>query len=519
MDTSLLVRGVQGIRRGAGDAMRNLSKSKLIAYRQCPKRLWLELHKPEQRTVSPEAEARFAIGDEVGRVARRIYDPEGAGASIEVATEGYARALERSTALLYSDGPIFEAGFSAEGAIAFADVMLPVGARRGAAWRMVEVKSAASVKDYHRDDAAIQAFVARAAGVPLEGIAVAHIDSGWSYPGGGDYRGLLVEQDLTEEAFARGEEVSAWIRGAQAAAGSPAEPERRTGQHCKAPFECGFLAYCQAREPSPEHAVAWLPRRSQAVKDFIETKAISDLADIPDELLSERQRRVKSHTLSGETYFDRQGAAAALAGHELPALFLDFETVSFAVPIWEGTRPYQQIPFQFSVHRLARDGRLQHAMFLDLSGADPSEACADALVSACDQPGPIFVYFAGFERSCIEGLAARFPRHAHTLEAIKDRLVDLLPVAREHFYHPSQRGSWSIKAVLPAMVPGLGYDKLDGIKHGGAAQIAYLEAIRPGADPERREEIGRQLAHYCQLDTYAMVRLWQGLSGRAELAL
>lgn len=196
--------------------MRTLSKSKLLAFRQCPKRLWLEIHRPALRQDSAATQASFDVGYQVGDIARQLYDPESKGQLIDPHGEGFEAALARSAALLTSSRPIFEAGFAAGGvALAFADVMLP--ARKGGkrVWRMVEVKSSTSVKDYHRDDIAIQAFVAKSAAVPLASIVLAHVDTTWIYPGGDDYQGLLVENDLTVEAFGRVNEVKGWIADAQ----------------------------------------------------------------------------------------------------------------------------------------------------------------------------------------------------------------------------------------------------------------------------------------------------------------
>ena len=168
------------------------SKSKLLAYRQCPKRLWLEVHKPELREDSAATQARFQAGYQVGDIAQRIYDPEGKAAVIDVSTEGFDGAFARTAKLLAdSRWPVFEAGFQANGALAFADVMLPELEAGQLAWKMVEVKSSTSVKDYHRDDIAVQAFVVQSAGVALKSVALAHIDSSWVYPGNEDYRGLL----------------------------------------------------------------------------------------------------------------------------------------------------------------------------------------------------------------------------------------------------------------------------------------------------------------------------------------
>ena len=491
-----------------------LSKSKLLSFRQCAKRLWLEIHRPELIKTAPETAARFVVGHQVGTIARHLFDPQGRGQLIDVQTEGVAAAVARTEALLPESEPIFEAGFEAGGARAFADILLPVRKRGKKAWRIIEVKSSASVKDYHRDDAAIQASVAQQASLALDGIAVAHIDSTWIYQGDGDYEGLLVEEDLTQEAFGRGGEVQSWVAGAQAVVRQESEPQLSTGRHCSAPFACGFFEYCQGQEPQAEYPVEWLPRiQTKVLKAVIEQQGLIDLRHVPDEYLNSRQLRVKTHTVSGDPYFAGQAAAASLAAHKLPAYFLDFETIMFAVPIWKGTRPYQQLPFQFSVHRLSRSQELESESFLDLSGEDPGHALAKALIDACGARGPIFAY-STFEATCIRGLATRFRKLKPLLMALHARLVDLLPITEEHYYHPSQQGSWSIKKVLSAIAPELRYDALPGVKDGGMAMEAYVEAIAPATSPERREQIRRELVEYCALDTLAMVKVWEFFSGR-----
>ena len=499
-----------------------------MAYRQCPKRVWLEVHHPDLRADTAASQKNFDTGHQVGEIAQQLYDPTGQGTVIEPFAEGIDAALALTLTLLDTPQPIFEAGFAAEGAMAFADVMLPVQNPQShppRAWRMVEVKSSTSVKDYHRDDVAIQAFVARAAGVPLTAIALAHIDNTWTYPGDGDYQGLLVENDLTEEAFARAAEVQSWIDTAQSIVAQATAPAITTGKHCHDPYPCGFYAHCQSQEPQAEHPIAWLPKPlKKGLTTLIANTGITELRDVPDHLLSDRQQRVKNATLANEAYFDQASAAQALAAHTLPAYFLDFETISFAVPIWSGTRPYQQIPFQFSVHRLSQDSQrtdpshrpLTEQAFIDLSGNDPSEAFAKALIAACYESIPIFVYNAGFEMTRIRELAERFPVLAQDLLALNTRVVDLLPIAREYYYHPGQQGSWSIKAVLPALCPDpdLHYEKLEGVQDGGMAMDAYIEAIAPHTISARKAEIERQLLDYCKLDTYAMVRLWSVFTGR-----
>ena len=184
--------------------MRTFSKSKLIAFRQCPKRLWLEVHRPELKEISAETEARFQVGYQVGDIARRIYDPKGKGALIDIQTEGFDAAYARTAELVAnSREPVFEAAFRVKGAMALADVLLPTRKSGQALWRMVEVKSSTSVQDYHREDIAVQTFVATTAGVPLKSVALAHIDNTWVYPGNEDYQGLLKEEDLTKETVAQ----------------------------------------------------------------------------------------------------------------------------------------------------------------------------------------------------------------------------------------------------------------------------------------------------------------------------
>jgi hypothetical protein len=497
---------------------RVLSKSKLLAFRQCPKRLWLEVYRPDLQEISPATTANFAVGHQVGEVARQLYDPTGTGVLLNPKAD-VAAAIARTQTLLRGSAPIFEAGFEAGGARVFVDVLLPVRKRGKTLWRIVEAKSATSVKDHYGEDVAIQATVARAAGLALDSIAVAYVDNTWVYPGGGDYRGLLVEEDVSEDAFGAAATVRTWVKQALAVAGLAQEPQRATGAHCSSPYACGFSTHCRSQEPQAEYPVTWLPSiQTKALKAAIKQDGIIDLRHVPDELLNAQQLRVKTHTLSGQAYFGAKATSKALSSHKLPAYFLDFETVRFAVPIWQGTRPYQQLPFQFSVHRITRAGKLEADSFLDLSGTDPRRALAESLIRACGTRGPVFV-FSAFEATRIRELADEYPAVGAALLALCERLVDLLPIAKQHYYHPSQQGSWSIKMLLPAVAPDLCYDALPGVKDGGMAMAAYTEAIAPETAPERREQIREELTAYCALDTLAMVRVWEFLAGRPRTAL
>ena len=493
--------------------MRALSKSKILAYRQCPRRVWLEVHRPELKEDSQATQASYSAGTGVGELARTLYDRHGEGTLIDLDALGFPGVFDATAEALQRRRPVFEAAFTTGDALSLADVLLPVGNRD---WRMVEVKSTTSVKDVHLEDAAVQAHVASRAGIRLAGVSLAHINSSWVYPGGGDYAGLLVESDLTAETRPLVREVQGWIDEAQRIVSGREAPSVRTGPQCANPYSCGFHAHCSSLEPAVETPIQWLPHLRE--QPWIE-RGVQDMRDMPLEALTEVQRRVRECTLDDMVYFDRDGAAADLAAHSLPGYFLDFETIQFAVPIWAGTRPYQQIPFQYSVHRLGRRGKLEHAEFLDLSGNDPSRPFAEQLIRDCGSTGPVFVYNAAFEKTRLKELAKRYLDLAAELNAIRDRVVDLLPVARERFYHPSQEGSWSIKAVLPAIALDLSYEALDGVHDGGEAQAQFLLAIDPRTAAQQRDILRAQLLAYCHLDTYAMVRLWQVFAGRTDWSL
>lgn len=497
--------------------MRPLSKSKLLAYRQCAKRLWLEVNGPRPPAPDAQTQARFDDGHQVGELAQKHFDPKGRGVVFDPANEGYDEVVLRTEELIDSSTPLFEAGFNAGGARAYVDVLLPLRRQGRKVWRMVEVKSSSSVKPTHQDDVAIQAYLARASGVHLHSVEVAHINRDWKYPGDGDYQGFFKLADQTEEAFGREEEVKQWIAEAQAVVRKRKEPKIEPGNHCDEPYPCAYLEYCQRDEVAAEHPVAWLPRKGKELTSLIEENGLTDLSEVPDGQLNVEQRRVKAHTLANTVYFDAKAAAQALARHKVPAYFLDFETINLTIPIWKGIRPFQQIPFQFSLHRMSRTGVLSQQEFLDLSGQDPSRKIAEALIAACGDSGPIFVY-SNYENTTINALAERLPRRARQLMAIQARLVDLFPIAKKHYYHPDQQGSWSIKRVLPTLAPDLNYDDLEGARDGGMAMLDYREAIAPATTADRKEAIRRGLLDYCRLDTLAMVRLWQHFTGRAGVA-
>jgi hypothetical protein len=455
------------------------------------------------------------VGHQVGALARAEH-----GDGILVAEDvPWAEALKQTQAALAArpKRPVFEAAASYRSLNVRADLLIPI---RGG-YHLAEVKSSTSVKEYHLADAAVQTWVLRGAGIPVKSVELRHINREFVYPGNDDYRGLFAHGDIQADVEELQREVPKWVEDATAVLGG-AEPDVAMGDHCDAPFECPFKTHCAGLAgPGPKYPVTLLKgKNGKRLAEELAREGIVDLRDVPVSRLSddEKLRRIHAAVKSGQPFLD-PAARHAIAAWPKPHYHLDFETIDFAVPRWAGTRPYQQVPFQWSCHIDAGDGELEQATFLDLSGSDPSRACAEALVKALGSRGAVIAYNAGFEKGVIARLAERFPDLSERLLAINARVVDLLPVVRNHYYHRDLFGSFSMKAVLPTVAPDMDYSGLDEVQDGGGAQMAYLEAIRPETTEARREALRAKLLAYCERDTLAMIEVERALArGAPEMS-
>lgn len=485
-----------------------LSKSRIAIFEQCAKRLWLSVHKPELSLESEGTRRVFRIGHEVGAAACALY-PDG----IEIdGSQGLTQAAKATAAAMERESrvPLFEATFIHQGVAVRVDLMIP----DGDGWHVIEVKSTTSVKPYQRADLATQLWVMRGCGVPICRASIRVIDTRFVLRESGSYDGLFVDEPAGDEVDlivgTRAEVVTA----ANVTLGGP-EPNITIGNHCSDPFACSFEQYCRRNLPAP---AAWptslLPGiggkafARAAAEEGIDDLLLVDAERLPHPVLS----RVHAATVSGTPYHDAEAVRRETDGWTYPRTFLDFETIAFAIPRWIGTSPYQQIPFQFSAHIDRGVGELAHIEFLSIDTTDPRWACAEALANL-PADGAVVAWNASFERSCLLKLAEHVPDHAPALRSLASRLVDLLPVARRHYYHRDMRGSWSIKAVLPTLAPELDYNRLEGTRSGVEAQDAYLEAINSATAPGRREQLHQGLLDYCALDTMAMVVALDRLRG------
>ena len=487
-----------------------LSKSKITSFEQCPKRLWLQTHRAELAELDAGAEARFAAGHEVGDAACALCP---GGVMIE-AEPDLAAALQRTQDLISASAqaPLFEATFAHDGVLVRVDIMEPDGL---GGWHVAEVKSSTSRKDYHVADLATQLWVLREAGVQVSSAAIRHLNNQFFLTEEGSYHGAFVDTPSLEDAKPLALKRPKLIAEIRSVLGSE-EPARDPGDHCHDPFPCEFVAYCSRDLETARYPVSSLPRTGRQLAAKWAEHGIVELEDVPPGSFTNAvHARIHEATLSGIPYHDVEGARRIIGDWAYPRSYLDFETIAFALPRWLGTKPWEQVPFQLSAHIEDRAGQITHREFLSLDRKDPRRACAEALVAQIPEDGTVIAYNAAFERTCILRLAERFSDLAEDLKAIAARIVDLLPVTREHWYHRDQGGSWSIKAVIPTIPTASTYDELD-VGDGSAAQMAYLEAINPGTWPERRQHLEQGLKAYCAKDTFAMIEVLRHLVADAR---
>lgn len=487
-----------------------LSKSRLISAWQCPKKLHLEKHHKELAVITSQMESAFAGGHAVGDIAQQLY---GTDQSVEV--EFNFRTMVAETKRLIDNGAdfaIFEATFRHENVLIRADVMIPDAAAGG--WHVIEVKASTSVKDYHVLDCAIQDWVLRNSGINVLSISLAHINNEFVYQGDSNYEGLLLENDLTEEVRAMEYDVLELVAKAREAVSGPM-PLIDVGPHCTKPYECQFISHCWPMDA--EYPVTGLGGGKARLAEWV-VAGYRDIRDVPiadvytkGTQTAETQQRIRRVTKSGEAEV-LPGARDILEALPYPRYYLDFETIAPAIPFWKGTRPYAALPIQWSCHIEEEGGEMRHEEFLDLSGEPPMRVLAERMIACLGESGPVLMY-TSYEKTVINGLIEMFPDLANPLTEITNRLWDLHPLVKAHYYHPAMLGSWSIKAVLPCMSPHADYAKLEGIKEGTAASDGFIEAIDPDTDQARKAELEEQLLRYCKFDTEAMVEIVRYFTG------
>ncbi len=478
----------------------SLTRSELLAGMRCQKLLWWMVHEADD-AVADDVVRSMAL-DRHRRVIARAREQVPGGVAIDRHQGRAARVVATKQALDAGARVIYGAAFEADGIFVAIDIL----ERGPAGFVVVDVATGVSAKERYIAHAAVLRHVAVRAGLEVARVELLHIDRACRYD---DLSKLFARVDVTERlppamVDGRGAELLSML--------DRPLPELPTGTFCREPRPCPFLDRCI---PSGAHAVETLYRVKP--KELAEMRAlgIRTIGDVPDRYAVEGPARRQVEAVRTGRVVVEGDLAAALAALEPPLAFLDFETLNPAVPSWPGHGPYEQVPVQLSCHRA--DGT--HHEWLADDATDPREPFARALLAACAGARTVVAYGADFERGCVFQLAAALPSLSEPLTALANRIRDLAAIVRNHVYHPDFGGSFSIKRVLPALVPDLGYDDLP-IRDGRTAASALETLLLDGAtlDDATRRAVREQLLRYCERDTLAMVRLHERLTSLAASA-
>jgi hypothetical protein len=483
-----------------------ISKSAYMQGLQCPKLLWHRFHEP--KAMPPPGaltEAVFESSREVGNLAKRMFP---GGIEVGAGVIDLKQTVALTQQALEARRPLFEAAFASPLAYARCDILNPVGADR---WDLYEVKASTSAKAVYIHDISLQVRVLRDAGIHVRKCFVVFINKDYVRQGDLDPEQFFIRQDVTDAVDDLLSAVEDSLDRMQEVIAYDASPEVAIGPHCNSPYECPLHDRCWAF--LPEDNVFTLARAGAKAFKLLE-QGITGLRHIPAGFkLSPVQQLQRQAVVTGKRHLDQATITAFLNRLKPPLYFLDFETFAPAIPMFEGDGPFAQVPFQFSLHvERAPGATLEHVMYLAEGTGDPRQPFLERLRDVLGDQGAIIVYNAAFEKGVLSRCAALHPEFAPWVAQVKHRVVDLLlPFKSFKVYHPQQRGSASIKAVLPAFT-GRSYQELE-IQEGGTASLEYVRANFGEVSDAERQRVRRQLEDYCARDTEGMVWLVAALRG------
>ncbi len=480
-----------------------LSKSLILKGLQCQKALWLTKNPPKfDFPPQPDLEAKFKSGTEVGILAQQLF-PGG----IEVPYEGlsFPGQLARTKQLIDSGAQvIYEASFSFSAIFIKVDILV----RDGASWQIHEVKMGTSTKSVNLDDVAVQHYVLNGCGLSVSKSFLVHIDNTYVRQDAIEINKLFSSDDISLKVAARQQSLPEIVTELRETMREDNEPNIDIGPHCDDPYECDFIPYCW--QYIPENSIFDL--RGRGIKKFdYYNRGIIRFEDVPLDELNNVQRQQVEATLNQQNSTDVNKVKEFLDTLWYPLCHLDFETFNTPIPKFDGTRPYQQVPFQFSIHVQREAGaEPQHYVYLVPSGVDPRRELIEQLLTVIPADACVLTYNQTFEKGVLRNLADLFPDLANAINSRLENVRDLMaPFRKRDVYRWQMHGSYSIKEVLPAMVSDLSYSGME-ISDGMAAMRAYNKmcALEPG---EELDALQRAMLEYCRLDTLAMVRILEAL--------
>ncbi|PCI41451.1 MAG: hypothetical protein COB46_03535 [Rhodospirillaceae bacterium] len=485
----------------------HLTKSKYIAGRTCPRMLWHLIYNPDLFADSEPGSIQD-IGTLVGQIAHQLFP---GGVIVNEQAWEHEEAVRQTLSLMKDKSvpAIFEAAFEFDGVRVRVDVLERLGRGR---WGLREVKSTGKFKDHHVDDLAIQLYVLTGAGVKVSSVELICINTDYTRGKRGiNWQRFFQRIETTQTVNAVLDDVKKHLKALRAVVRKRHEPKVEPSSHC--PSYCHRWDACRAKKP--EDWIETLPNLREGLRKRLLDAGIQAIRDIPDDFgLNGNQEKVRQ-SWQGDPEWVSEDLAKALKPFGPPALYMDFETFNPAIPRYAGTRPFQQIPFQWSLHRLTREGRLSHKEFLADGNGDPRRAFAESLIKAVGVAKTPIIVYSSFERTQLAKLATSFPDLADDLNVIINRLADLLPITRGYIYLRDFGGSFSIKAVAPALSPDLTYDDLELVSDGGAASTTFTR-LTSGmlGEYETPTVLRNALLEYCKRDTMAMVKAHKALIQR-----
>lgn len=485
-----------------------ISKSQFIKGLQCLKYLYLFKYNPELKDETPESkEAIYQSGIDIGILAQSLL-PD--GISIPYDDVSFDEQMKLTfDAIKAGCGAIYEATFFKDNLFAKVDIL----SREKGGWAINEVKGSTQAKDVHYNDIAFQYHVLNSMGITVKKANVVHINNEYERVGELELDKLFVIENITEDVKSMQEEIKKNI-SQQRELTEGNIPDIDIGDHCSDPYECEFAGHCWKHIPDP--SVFSIRGRGVGALEFYK-RGIINLEDIPqNDIPAHAQRQVKAYLEKG-TYIDKKSIKEFLGTIWYPIAFLDFETFMSAVPPFDYVKPYEQIPFQYSLHvQKDKNEELEHYKYLAEPNIDPRKTLIEKLISEIPKGSCVVAYNMAFEKRILNRLAEVFPQHEKAICRITDNMMDLMvPFKNQAFYSWQMMGSYSLKAVLPVLVPELSYDELE-VGDGGMAMDAYFKMCNSNKE-EEINNIRRALFEYCHLDTLAMVKLLDRLREMVEL--
>ncbi len=486
-----------------GKKFSRISKSQYLKGLQCPKALWLYRHRPDLAPEIPDSKQQiFDQGNEVGILAQQYFT-----GGIEIAEQFFEIDKAIASTELHvqkGSGTIYEAtACSPDGAYSRIDILRKVSGLDQ--WDLIEVKQSTGVKDYHLDDMALQRYAFEKAGYYIRNSYLMHINGSYVRFGPLNLQELFAMEDCTMLISDKISDIPARIDTLLKIISSDNEPSIEIGAHCQTPFECEYCHYCWHH--IPDYSVYNIFRGTKL--EQLLDQGITEISEIPEDFdFTPRQAIDINAYKNQEIRVDKNAIREFLSSLVYPLFYLDYETIFPPVPLFDNTSPYQQIPFQFSLHiQETPGGEARHIEFLHTESSDPRPHFVQKLTASLTGNGSVVVYNKTFEARINNELGYAFPQYADALKNINERMVDLLvPFRSRNLYHPSMQGSASLKSVLPAFVPELNYDDLE-ISDGTMASIMYMQCLKNAVPEEQKSRIYKNLRDYCRLDTLAEIKL------------